>query len=67
MSILSYSSLYIYFFIILFTIVRFFYDFYVPDEQISQGDLKRIKKEMDRIIKSDYQIVKREVSRTEAR
>ena len=46
---------------------RFFYDFFVPGEQISLGDLKRIKKEMDRIIKSDYQIVKREVTRSEAR
>eukprot|EP01032_Pedospumella_encystans_P025550 gene25550-28870_t len=45
----------------------FFYDFFVPGEQISLGDLKRIKKEMDRIIKSDYHIVKREVTRSEAR
>lgn len=45
----------------------FFYDFYVPDEQLSQGDLKKIKKEMDKIIKANYQIVKREVSRSEAR
>lgn len=47
---------------------RFYYDFYVPDgQQLSAEDLKKIKKEMDRIIRSNYPITREEISREEAR
>lgn len=46
---------------------RFYYDFFDPGDQITVDDLKRIKKEMDRIIKKDLKITKEEVSREEAR
>ena len=46
---------------------RFYYDFFVPDEQISTDDLKRIKKEMERIVKRNLPIHREEVSREEAR
>lgn len=39
----------------------------MPGDQISQSDLKKVKKEMDRIIKADYLIVRSEISRSEAR
>lgn len=45
----------------------FYYDFFVPDEQLSESDLKRIKKEMDRIIRKDLPLRREEVSREEAR
>lgn len=48
-------------------IYRFFYDFYVPEDQISVSDLKKVKKEMDRIVKADLRVVRSEVSRSEAR
>ena len=51
--------------ILLYT--RFYYDFYFPDKQLSDDDLKLIKKEMDKIIKADYPIRREEVSRDEAR
>ena len=44
----------------------FYYDFY-RKEQISDKDLKRIKKEMDKIIKADLPIVREVVPREEAR
>ena len=47
---------------------RFYYDFHVPPEkQLSPPDLKKIKKEMDRIIKANYPIVREEVSVEDAR
>lgn len=46
---------------------RFYYDFYVPGEQISESDLKKIKKEMDKIIKKDLPLIREEVTREEAR
>jgi hypothetical protein len=41
----------------------FYYDFYSPDKQFTDDDLKSIKKEMDRIIKSKMPLVREEVSR----
>jgi len=46
---------------------RFFYDFFFPEKQLSENDLKLIKKEMDSIIKADYPITREEVTREEAR
>jgi threonyl-tRNA synthetase len=45
----------------------FYYDFCIPDRQLSDSDLKIIKKEMDKIIKADYPIRREEVTREEAR
>eukprot|EP00981_Chlorochromonas_danica_P012083 scaffold4415_cov170-Ochromonas_danica.AAC.6 len=46
----------------------FYYDFFVPDgQQLSTEDLKKIKKEMDRIIRSNYPITREEITREEAR
>jgi len=46
----------------------FYYDFYRDDgKTIVDGDLKRIKKEMDKIIKADLPIVREELPRAEAR
>lgn len=45
----------------------FFYDFFSPDKQMSEHDLKAIKKEMDSIIKANIPITREEVSREEAR
>eukprot|EP01041_Mallomonas_annulata_P008672 gene8672-17904_t len=45
----------------------FYYDFFFPEKQLSDNDLKSIKKEMDKIIKADYPIRREEVSREEAR
>ena len=45
----------------------FYYDFFIPEKQLSDSDLKLIKKEMDRIIKADLPIRREEVSREEAR
>lgn len=44
----------------------FYYDFYVPDEQLTPEDLKKIKKEMERIIRSNFPIRREEVTREEA-
>eukprot|EP01033_Poteriospumella_lacustris_P014381 gene14381-10278_t len=44
----------------------FYYDFYVPGEQLTPDDLKKIKKEMEKIIKSNLPITREEVSRDEA-
>ena len=44
----------------------FYYDFY-REEQISDKDLKRIKKEMDKIIKADLPIIREVVPREEAK
>ena len=41
----------------------FYYDFYFPTTKLSDGDLKLIKKEMDKIIKADLPIRREEVSR----
>lgn len=46
---------------------RFYYDFYIPDGQLSQDDFKKIKKEMDKIIAKDLPFRREEVSREEAR
>mmetsp|Transcript_6970 Transcript_6970/g.15319 ORF Transcript_6970/g.15319 Transcript_6970/m.15319 type:complete len:715 (-) Transcript_6970:127-2271(-) len=57
----------------------FYYDFYfpettdpstgetIPSRKLSEADLKLIKKEMDKIISKDYPIVRKEVTRDEAR
>jgi threonyl-tRNA synthetase len=39
----------------------------VPGEQISVEGLKKVKKEMERIVKKNYPLVREEVSREEAR
>ena len=49
-----------------FVFYRFYYDFFAPGEQISESSLKRIKKEMDKIIRSNLPITKKDVSRKEA-
>jgi hypothetical protein len=46
---------------------RFYYDFFVPEQQLSPEDLKKVKKEMDRIIRANYPIRREEVSVEEAR
>lgn len=48
-------------------LLRFYYDFYIPDGQLSQDDFKKIKKEMDKIIAKDLPFRREEVSREEAR
>eukprot|EP01036_Dinobryon_divergens_P026560 gene26560-35228_t len=45
----------------------FYYDFFVPEEQLSDQDLKRVKKEMDKIIGKNLPLRREEVSREEAR
>lgn len=45
----------------------FYYDFYFPNHQLSENDLKLIKKEMDKIIKADLPMRREEVTREEAR
>lgn len=45
----------------------FYYDFNIPDKQLSDMDLKSIKNAMDKIIKGNYPIRREEVSREEAR
>ena len=45
----------------------FYYDFYKEGEQITDKDLKKIKKEIDKIIKQDMPIIREEVPREEAR
>ena len=46
----------------------FYYDFALPEDgQIQEGDLKAIKKAMDKIIKEDLPMRREEVSREEAR
>eukprot|EP01034_Spumella_vulgaris_P028237 gene28237-35060_t len=45
----------------------FYYDFFVPDEQLKLEDLKKIKKEMDRIISKNLPFIREEVTRDEAR
>ncbi len=45
---------------------RFFYDFYVPGEPLTPEDLKKIKKEMEKIIRSNFPIRREEVTREEA-
>lgn len=49
-----------------FVCTSFYYDFYVPGEQLTPDDLKKIKKEMEKIIKSNLPITREEVSRDEA-
>ena len=45
----------------------FYYDFFAPDgQQLSTEDLKKIKKEMDKIIRRKLPIVREEVTREEA-
>lgn len=46
-------------------IYRFYYDFFVPGEPLSDSNLKEIKKEMDKIIKMNFAISRREVTRSE--
>ena len=45
----------------------FYYDFNLPSHQLSDNDLKLIKKEMDKIIKADLPMRREEVTREEAR
>ena len=49
------------------SLVGFYYDFYREGEKIQDKDLKKIKKEMDKIISKDLPIMREEVSREEAR
>jgi len=45
----------------------FYYDFFVPEgQQLTSDDLKKIKKEMDKIIRSNFPLRREEVSRDEA-
>ena len=46
---------------------RFYYDFFFSAEPISDGNLKRIKKEMDKIIRLNLPITREEVSREDAK
>ena len=43
--------------------VRFYYDFYNKDKQMTDADLKLIKKEMEKIIKQKLPLLREEVSR----
>ena len=45
----------------------FYYDFFIPEKQLAEADLKMIKKEMDKIIKADLPLRREEVTREEAR
>uniref|UniRef100_A0A7S0D919 threonine--tRNA ligase n=1 Tax=Amorphochlora amoebiformis TaxID=1561963 RepID=A0A7S0D919_9EUKA len=45
----------------------FYYDFYNPENPFQEEDLKKIKKEMEKIIKSDLPLRREEVSREEAK
>jgi len=45
----------------------FYYDFYNPETPFQEEDLKKIKKEMERIIKANLPLVREEVTREEAR
>ena len=45
----------------------FYYDFFFPNNQLTEQDLKAIKKEMDKIIKADLPMRREEVTRDEAR
>jgi threonyl-tRNA synthetase len=46
----------------------FYYDFHAPaDKQLTQPDLNKIKKEMDRIIRANHPITREEVSVEEAK
>ena len=45
----------------------FYYDFHMPSKQLSDSDLKNVKKEMDRIIKANLPLRREEVTRDEAR
>ena len=48
-------------------IFRFYYDFFVPEEQLTEQDLKKIKKEMDKIINKNLPLRREEITREEAR
>jgi threonyl-tRNA synthetase len=49
-------------------VFRFFYDFLLPDgAAFSEADLKRVRKTMSRIIKSNLPITMETVTRDEAR
>ncbi|CAN0031141.1 unnamed protein product [Discosporangium mesarthrocarpum] len=45
----------------------FYYDFFNEETQFTEGDLKAIKKEMDKIIKEKLPLIREEVTREEAR
>jgi threonyl-tRNA synthetase len=45
----------------------FFYDFFMPSKQFTEEDLPTIKKQMEKIIKSNLPVTREEVSREEAR
>lgn len=45
----------------------FYYDFYIPQKQLSEADMKLIKGAMDKIIKNDYPVRREEVTREEAK
>lgn len=45
----------------------FYYDFHCPDKQITDADLKAIKKEMDKIVRANLPITREEITREEAR
>lgn len=45
----------------------FYYDFFIPDKQLTNDDLKRIQKEMTKIIKENLTIEREEVTREDAK
>jgi len=45
----------------------FYYDFHNPEQPFQEEDLKKIKKEMEKIIKQNLPLVREEVSREEAK
>lgn len=42
---------------------RFYYDFFTGDSKMTDGDLKLIKKEMDKIIRQKLPLIREEVTR----
>lgn len=42
---------------------RFYYDFFNAERQMTDADLKLIKKEMDKIVKQKLPLVREEVTR----
>jgi threonyl-tRNA synthetase len=51
----------------IFFLCRFYYDFFFPSRQLSDQNLKSIKKEMDKIIKLNFKISKSILTRDNAR
>ena len=56
------------FYLLTLFFLRFYYDFFTPaDRQLTPTDLKKIKKEMERIVRANYPITREEVTPEEAR